>query len=385
MTSRRLFGVAERLKPFVVPVLLVVLAGLLYRSKIEREMVDFQVYRVAAARARAGEPLYRPDDGHYQFKYLPAFALAMAPFATLEPDAAKTIWFAMSVGLLTAYIRWAVRALPERRRSEPVLIWLTVILMAKFYGHELTLGQTNVLLGTLLVAALLAVQVDRPEIAGALIGLAAFVKPYALLLLPWIGLTYGVSAAGACLGVIAVGLVAPAAIYGWRGNAALLAAWWRTVSDSTAPNLLVSDNISLAAMWTKWIGPGRLTTVLTGLSSAAALGLAVGVWLRRRAVDAPDYLEVALLMLLVPLLSPQGWDYVLLLATPAVICLTDRWPEMSIEWRAVVAAALALMSLTLFDVMGRALYGRFMALSIVSVAALCLAGALARLRWIALA
>ena len=44
-------------------------------------MVDFEVYRTAAARALDAEPLYRADDGHYQFKYLPAFALAMAPFA----------------------------------------------------------------------------------------------------------------------------------------------------------------------------------------------------------------------------------------------------------------------------------------------------------------
>ena len=35
-------------------------------------------------RARlAAEPLYRPDDGHYQFKYWPAFALAMVPFALM--------------------------------------------------------------------------------------------------------------------------------------------------------------------------------------------------------------------------------------------------------------------------------------------------------------
>ena len=58
-------------------------------------------------------------------------------------------------------------------------------------------------------------------------------------------------------------------------------------------------------------------------------------------------------MLLVPLLSPQGWDYVLLLATPAVVCLMDRWPRCHDGWRVVTGAALALMSLTIFDLMGR--------------------------------
>jgi hypothetical protein len=373
------------LRPFLVPLILIAVAAALFQSKISREMVDFGVYREAGARARAAEPLYRAEDGHYQFKYLPAFALAMEPFASLDPEAAKTIWFAMSIGLLTAYIRWAVRALPERRRRESTLIWLTVLLMAKFYGHELTLGQTNVLLGTLLVAALLAAQVDRPGIAGALIGAAAFVKPYALVLLPWLGVTYGLGAVGVSLAVVCAGLVLPAFVYGWSGNLDQLAAWARTVSASTAPNLLVSDNISLAAMWAKWIGPGQAASALAIGSTLAALGLAVAVWRRRAGIDAPEYLEFALLMLFVPLLSPQGWDYVLLLATPAVVCLMDRWPEMSVGWRVSVGLALGVMGLTIFDLMGRDLYVRFMMLSLVSVAAVGVAAALATLRWKAVA
>ena len=146
------------------------LAAAIYQARMQREMVDFDVYRTAADRALSGEPLYRPADGHYQFKYLPAFALAMAPFALVDREAAKVIWFALSAGLLTAFVRWSVRALPERRRSERVLLWLTVLFMAKFYAHELMLGQTNILLGALLVGALLAVQVDQPYIAGVLIG-----------------------------------------------------------------------------------------------------------------------------------------------------------------------------------------------------------------------
>ena len=88
-----------------------------------------------------------------------------------------------------------------------------------------------------------------------------------------------------------------------------------------------------------------------------------------------------MLMLLVPLLSPQGWDYVLLLATPAIVCLIDRWQEIRAVWRWLLGAALVLMCLTMFDIMGRALYGRFMALSIVSVSALGVAAGLAHLRW----
>ena len=86
-------------------------------------------------------------------------------------------------------------------------------------------------------------------------------------------------------------------------------------------------------------------------------------------------------MLLIPLLSPQGWDYVLLLGTPAVVCLLDRWSERGASGASPRRSRSALMGLTIFDLMGRALYGRFMALSIVSVAAIGAAVALTHLRW----
>jgi hypothetical protein len=69
------------------------------------------------------------------------------------------------------------------------------------------------------------------------------------------------------------------------------------------------------------------------------------------------------------------------LGTPAVICLLDRWSDVGRAWKVATAAALTLMGLTIFDIMGRALYGRFMAWSIVSVAALGAAAALCHLRW----
>jgi hypothetical protein len=257
--------------------------------------------------------------------------------------------------------------------------------MVKFYAHELMLGQTNILLGSLIVGALLAAQVDQPRVAGVLIGLAAFVKPYALILVPWLAFSAGASAAVGTLSVLAAGLVLPAFVYGWTGNVNLLVSWFRTITDSTGGNLLGADNISFAAMWAKWLGIGTAAAALATVTTGAVLGLVATVWVRRQNVDNPDYLECALLMLLVPLLSPQGWDYVLLLGTPAVVCLLDRWSELSQRWRTVTAVSLGLMGLTIFDVMGRALYAQFMALSIVSLAAVGTALALTHVRWRSLA
>jgi hypothetical protein len=370
-----------RFRPLLVPFLLAVLGLAAYQARLRHQMADFGVYRTAATRVLHAEPLYRADDGHYQFKYLPAFAMAVAPIGVLALETARAAWFSVSFGLLLLFVRWSVRALPERRWSERTLILLGSLLMLKFFGHELTLGQTNILLGVLLVAAILALQVDQPAVGGVLIGMAIFVKPYAVILVPWLMVTHGRRAALAVTIVVVAGLLAPAAIYGWNGNLDLLASWYQTVTATTAPNLLNPDNVSVAGMWAKWIGAGVMATGLSAVSAAGLVGLAVAAWLRRRVVEAPDYLDVALLMLLIPLLSPQGWDYVLLLGTPAVICLLDRWREFGRVWRTVTALALVTMCFTIFDVMGRAAYGRFMGRSLVSVAAIALAAALGRLRW----
>lgn len=75
--------------------------------------------------------------------------------------------------------------------------------------------------------------------------------------------------------------------YGCSGNLGLFAGWYRTVTDSTADNLLMLDNISLAGMWTKWLGGGAAAVMLTTLASLAALGLGAAVWLKRDAGTSP--------------------------------------------------------------------------------------------------
>jgi Glycosyltransferase family 87 len=74
----------------------------------------------------------------------------------LNREVARVVWFAVSVGLLVVYIRWSITAFPSRRMTVGVLAWVTILLMAKFYARELVLGQSNILLGTLLVGSLLA-------------------------------------------------------------------------------------------------------------------------------------------------------------------------------------------------------------------------------------
>src|SRR6187200_1115716 len=84
-----------------------------FTTRVARKMPDFEVYYTAGARAAAAEPLYRESDGHYQFKYLPAFALFAAPVAKLPLAAAKGVWFAASSVLMIVLLGLSLKTMPE--------------------------------------------------------------------------------------------------------------------------------------------------------------------------------------------------------------------------------------------------------------------------------
>jgi hypothetical protein len=275
----------------------------------------------------------------------------------------------------------SIRLLPERREPAWLLAAATTLLMAKFYGHELVLGQVNVLLGAIVVAAIALVRRGREAAGGLLVALAIVVKPYAGIFVPWLIARRTIAGSvSSCLGLIAA-LLLPAVVYGFAGNLALHLDWWRTVRDSTAPNLLNADNVSLAAMYAKWLGPGAWASGLAAATAAVLLGVAGLVFARRRGLPFPEGLEAALLLTLIPLLSPQGWDYVFLVSTPATVFLVNYGDRLPRAWRAAAGTALAVIAFSLFDLMGRQAYAAFMAMSIVSVCYLVVIAALGALRW----
>ena len=147
-------------------------------------MRDFEVPWTAAGRAAAAEPLYRAEDEHYQFKYLPAFAVLAIPLGLLPLPAAKGIWFVGSVVLLIALMSLSVRLLPEQRKPTAFLVVSAIVVLAKFYARELDLGQVNLLFGVAAAGALLAMKARREMLAAALIVLTVAIKPYGVLLLP---------------------------------------------------------------------------------------------------------------------------------------------------------------------------------------------------------
>jgi hypothetical protein len=360
--------------------LLAALAVWIFIYKAGPKMPDFEVYWKAGARAAHAEALYRTDDGHFQFKYLPAFAVLATPFGLLPLQTAKLLWFAISIALLVQLVRANARLPLEQRRSAGWLIGVMIVVFGKFYAHELVLGQVNILFAVIATMALLAIKGGREGEAGGLVALAIVIKPYAVLFLPWLVVRRHLMSMATAFAGLANALALPAVVYGFDGSVHLHREWWRTVTETTAPNLSVYDNVSLAAMYFRWVGPGPLQAQLAYGTAAVLLVLAAVVFLLRRGVRFPEGLEGALLLTLMPLLSPQGWDYVFLIATPAIVYVANYIDRIPQPLRALTVAAAATIGLAIFDLMGRTLYYAFMRMSFISLCFFVVIAALAVLR-----
>jgi hypothetical protein len=370
----------KRTRILLVVLALVSLVGL-FTTRVQRKMPDFAVYYTAASRALVAQPLYRAEDGHFQFKYLPAFALIASPFALMPLNAAKAAWVTVSAVLMLLILWLSLLALPIVHHPPPLLLAGTFVAMAKFYAHELVLGQVNLLFGVLVVLAIVWLRRGRDGGAGALLALAVVVKPYGAIFAPWLAIGRRATALASMLAALALLLLLPVVRYGWAGNLHLLADWWHTVRATTAPNLTNPDNISVGAMAARYLGQGSTATVLAAFVSLALIA-AVGIVIAGRGrLESPATLEGSLLLLLIPLLSPQGWDYVLLISTPAVMLLLDNLPSLPRGLRIATGAAIAVVAFAIYDLIGRDAYAAFMQLSIVTICVLIEAAALVTLRF----
>jgi hypothetical protein len=355
-------------------------SAVLFEVRLKHQMYDFEVYRVAGVRAAAGEPLYRLEDGHWQFKYFPAFALLIAPIAQLPPVAARGVWLACSLGLVILLVNRSLALLPGRRHTAVFLAGFTTLAMGKFYVREIGLGQSNILLAVVVLLAVAQWWKGRDAAAGSLFAAATIVKPYAVLFLPYLLLRRRFRAAAAYVVVIVLALLLPAVRYGFAGNVALLRGWFDTVTHSTAPNLAGQDNTSIAGMFAAWLGVGPAASWLALAVTLVLLAACTRALVKNAGVEKPEYLDAGLLLFLIPLVSPQGWDYVLLLSTPVVMLLIDRLDLLRrpVQW--LLVTALAIVALTIWDLMGREPYRLFMLSRLVTICALVEVAIALRLR-----
>jgi uncharacterized membrane protein len=286
--------------------------------------IDYAVFQRAGERFLHGEALYRPNDGHFAFKYAPVSAAFFAPLSLLPRRAGWLVMNLLSILALLRVIAWAAR----RMLRPPGLHELAGVLAiaAPYYGHLLWLGQSDGLVVWLLVESEERAE-RRPLLSGALWALACMVKPpFLVLLLPVLALRQWRRLAGLAWGACGW-LVLGSLRYGWTGGFAQLRGWHAMLLGST-PDLVCNpwNQSAFAITCTYLAHPGtwRFGAALAALALVvigAGLGAVVVLW--RADQERGRFALGALALYLGAFLSPLGWNTNLIAALPLACALSS--------------------------------------------------------------
>jgi hypothetical protein len=199
--DRRFPGIVARLRPWAVPLSVVVIAvAALYVMRYGAarfSWADFRTFYQAGLDVRSGANpylgamsfihAYTPaGNGSYWttqvYVYAPFFAYLMVPLTLLPHWGALTTWDLLNVAFLVFSVYAALRAAGLRPGATMLLVLAAASAVTLPVHREWDLGQSDLLVMALICAALWARSAGRAGLAGVLLGAGSAVKPELLLL-----------------------------------------------------------------------------------------------------------------------------------------------------------------------------------------------------------
>lgn len=334
-------------------------------------MVDFEVNYKAGQRMLRGETLYRLEDGHYQFKYLPFSSFLYLPLGLIPLTLAKFIWFLITASAMVAIIFLSAQLASAPAPYPKYVPILTFLILGRFLARELSLGQINALI-TCLLLLMIKTWLTTPKSlksslrTGFLWGLASSLKPYSLIFLPLFLLRRNWQVIGSAFFFFCLSFLTPALFYGLKGNLIVHQEWLSHLRASTPPLLGSQDNISLFSLFHKWFKQNQNFPVWTlGFLTITILALVIflGV-INSKKNKNPLILEGAALLLLTPLVSPLGWDYTLLSSCLAISLILYHFSSFPKVNRYFLGFIFTFIGLMIFDLLGRQIYSFLMKISL---------------------
>ncbi|MGD9344634.1 MAG: glycosyltransferase family 87 protein [Candidatus Aminicenantes bacterium] len=369
-------------------ILICVLFLSIFLFKVKNDMIDFEVNYEAGKRLRLAETPYRFEDGHYMFKYLPSSAILYAPLSYLPLEAAKGVWYFFIIFCSLALIRLSFTLVPSTTEKSKWLMVITPLVLIKYFMREIDLGQINTLVTLILLIMIWHLDrytKDKSQFeniyAGFLWGLAIALKPYALIFLPYFLLKGKWKTLLSGMGTLFIAILLPSLYYGFKGNFIVLQEWYSTLSQSTPTLLTTWDNISIIAFFNKWTGDPTLSFVLAIILLSGLALLVLLLMVQGKKVKRALILECSILLFLIPLVSPLGWDYNLLMSVLGIMIIIHYFPHYTNLWRIVLVSNFLIIFFSVYDIIGKDLYSSFMSMSLTTLIFLALLGYLAFLRF----
>lgn len=257
---------------------LVLTIGICAHTAFVKKPLNYQVVTNAAANILAGQNPYAPQEGLDFFKYSPLAGLLSAPFLWL-PDSVGLFLFVFVQFWLFAWGLW----LWARSAGSPLgrrLVYLAVAFFSVIFDTTVSIQNAQVnagILGLMLLASAQYAE-DKPLRAGLLLSLASNLKlfplTFGLCLLTGFKKKYW----AAFWGGLALWLVLPAAVVGWRRNLALLKQWAELMTWDQTRSL---DMLDLGSFLKLHLGLPSGWLNLVALLVGAAIGLGTFVLFSR--------------------------------------------------------------------------------------------------------
>jgi hypothetical protein len=268
-------------------------------------------------------------------------------------ETAAAVWFALSLALLfllALTLRTAVE-LTAARGQRSVWLWFLALLAWPPTLYNLEKGQVSILLALLLALAWLAFRKGQPTATGVLIGLAAAIKVFPVLLGGWLLLR----CRRALPWAIAAGALAtlfPLTLIGWDGLAGYVQhsqanlQYWETWPSVTYSVHGALARLFVNGQWTTaWTDAPVVADTVGAIIAAGLVAIALGASrLRGRRDDDSTVFSawVTLLVILNPL--SMGHNGVLL-AMPVVLTAKALMADSRMWLKTTWVVAVALISI----------------------------------------
>jgi hypothetical protein len=307
---------------------------IVYWEAARRLSAHLDPYNTAAASAAAWKQLSIAHPPYpLPYAYLPELAWLLTPLGRLSFRTANAVWLGASLVCIGAALGLLI-SIARRDAKHPdaatLLVCAATITVASVSG--IAEGQVDGLL-LLLAALALALLPGRRLLAGALLGLAAALKPQILWFVPlallmvreWRTLV-GMLIGGVGSLALSLAIVRPSQLGEWLRQ---------LVQGLPAP----SSTVSLPGIVTDWGGPAAALVAAIGL---ALIALAALWWVRER-LDARTALGLGIVLSL--LIAPHDYSHDLLLLGVLAVAAA-----LIVGWsRTLAVAVIALDIATLID------------------------------------
>ena len=288
------------------------------------------------------QAIFGPATPFYGWHY-PPFFLGLAALLALMPyGLALLVWQGVTLGLYLLSIRAILSAYLPPQTEAKKKEWLLLVLA--FPAVFINLGQAhNGFLTAALIGAALVMLVERPILAGVLLGCLAY-KPQFGLLIPLVLMASGrwrVFASAA----VTVALLALAVTLAFGADV-----WSAFLASTKFTRIVVLEQgdtgwfkIQSVFSWVRmWGGGIALAYAMQGAVTIAIAAALVWLWRSRAAVP----LKAALLIIGCVLATPYSLDYDLMLLAPAIAYLAaDGFTRGFAPWEKTMLAALWIVPL----------------------------------------